>query len=115
MNPCSEKPLLLQSRYSRVHCRPRNPCLVSYELEVSQTIFLHGHCDLHVSRVQEGHEAIDPLQVFLGGDLAQIWSKENRGRSELFNVFLTYGESYLELGDCHRLDGAKDSPRIVKG
>ena len=67
-------------------CRSRNVCLVSNELEVSKAIFSHRHDDLDVLVVQKGDEAIDLLQVLFGGDMAQIWSEEDVGQSELFKV-----------------------------
>jgi len=69
-----------------VDCRSRNVCLVSNELEVSKAIFSHRHDNLDVLVVQEGDEAIDLLEVFFWGDMAQIWSEEDVGQSELFKV-----------------------------
>jgi hypothetical protein len=51
--------------------------------------------------VQEGDEAIDLLQVLFWGDMAQIWSEEDKGQSKLFKVLSTLGSS-LELVDQHR-------------
>ena len=67
-------------------CRSRNVGFVSNELEVSKAIFSHRHDNLDVLVVQEGDEAIDLLEVFFWGDMAQIWSEEDVGQSELFKV-----------------------------
>ena len=91
MNPCPEELFLLELRDSRVDCRPRDVCFVSDELQISRTVLSHRGDDLDVFLVQERDESIDPLQVFLGRDLAQIGFEEKVGPSELFNVLPTLG------------------------
>ena len=97
MDPGPQQPFLLKFRDSRVDCRPWNACLVGYVLEVSETILSHRCDDLDVLFVQEGDESVDPFQVFLRRDLAQVWLEEESGWRELFNVLPTL-ELFLELG-----------------
>ena len=72
MNPGSKQSFLFEFGDSRVDSRPRNVRLVSYELEVSETILPHRRDNLNIPRVQEGDKTIDSLQVIFRGDLAQI-------------------------------------------
>ncbi len=89
MNPGSKKSFPFKFGDSRVDCRSRNVRLVSYELEIPEAILPHRCDNLDVPVIQEGDKAIDLFQVLFWGDMAQIWSEENRGQSELFNVLPT--------------------------